>query len=56
MEVVQRFTGHSVEEALPGSIIGLQDFAVQRPVQVSDEAGGFTALSDLHRTRIISQL
>lgn len=49
-----RLTGHPVEEPLSSSVVGLQEFAVDRPVQVCDETGGLTALPDLHRQPAVS--
>lgn len=49
-------TGHPVEEAFCSSVVGLQDFAVQRPVEVCDEAGGFTTFAYLQVDGIKSKM
>lgn len=40
-------TWHSVEDPLTRTVIGLQEAAVHRPVQVGDEGGGAAALANL---------
>lgn len=39
-------TWHPVEDSFSGSVIGLQESTVHRPVQMSYEAGGFVAFSN----------
>lgn len=38
-------TWHPVEQSLPCAVVGLQEAAVYRPVQMGDEARGFVALA-----------